>query len=123
MDAFEYAAPKTTTEAVKLLPSEWGHTDILAGGTDLISGLKDGITSPKRLVSLKHVKDLREISYKPGPGLRIGAMSTLQELIDHPAVRSHFPVLIAAAETVGSEQLRNMGTVGGGLLQRPRCWY
>ena len=123
MDAFEYAAPKTTTEAVKLLPSEWGHTDILAGGTDLISGLKDGITSPKRLVSLKHVKDLREISYKPGPGLRIGAMATLQELIDHPAVRSHFPVLIEAAESVRSEQLRNMGTVGGGLLQRPRCWY
>ncbi|MGH9431043.1 MAG: FAD binding domain-containing protein [Terriglobia bacterium] len=123
MEAFEYAAPKTTKEAIKLLDPEWGHTAILAGGTDLISGMKDGVMNPKRLVSLKHVKELREISYKPTSGLRVGAMATLQELIDHPAVKRDFPVLIQAAENVRSEQLRNMGTVGGELLQRPRCWY
>jgi xanthine dehydrogenase YagS FAD-binding subunit len=123
MEAFEYAAPKSTRDALKLLGSEWGDTAVLAGGTDLISGMKDGIMSPKRLVSLKHVNELQEISYKSGSGLHIGAMATLQELVDHPGVKSNFPVLIDAAEAVRSEQLRNMGSVGGELLQRPRCWY
>ena len=122
MQAFEYASPTTKEEAVKLLSDEWGKTEVLAGGTDLISAMKDFAVTPGRVVSLKHVDELRGI--KAGPsGLRIGAVATLQELIDSTDVRSHYPALVTAAEGVSSQQIRAMGTVGGDLLQRPRCWY
>ncbi len=123
MQAFEYASPISEKEAVKLLANEWGQTDVLAGGTDLISLMKDYISTPSRVVSLKHIKELRGIEYKPATGLRLGAMVTLQELIDSPQVRQHYPALVEAAEGVSSQQIRAMGTVGGDLVQRPRCWY
>src|SRR5437016_11897244 len=123
MQAFEYANPKTTDEAVKLLASDWGQTEVLAGGTDLVSMMKDYVSAPNRVVSLKDVKELRGIEYKSGSGLRLGATATLQELIDSADVKRHYPALLEAAEGVRSQQVRAMGTVGGDLLQRPRCWY
>ncbi len=123
MRAFEYASPQTREQAVKLLGDQWGETEVMAGGTDLISLMKDYIVSPKRVVSLKHVVGLRAIEHKSGEGLRVGAMATFQELIDHAGARQDFPALVAAAEGVTSPQIRSMGTVGGDLLQRPRCWY
>lgn len=123
MEAFEYAAPKTLQEAVGMLASQWGETEVLAGGTDLVSAMKDYVTTPKRLVSLKELKDLRSVTFSTSAGLRIGALSTVQELLDHKAAQSNYPGLIQAAEGIRSEQLRHMGTVGGELLQRPRCWY
>jgi xanthine dehydrogenase YagS FAD-binding subunit len=123
MQAFEYAAPKTLNEAVGLLASKWGETEILAGGTDLVSAMKDQLTTPKRVVSLKHVAGLGGVTFSLQSGLRIGALATLQELLDSKAVRANYAGLFQAAEGVRSEQLRAMGTVGGELLQRPRCWY
>ncbi len=123
MQAFEYANPKTTEEAVKLLASDWGQTEVLGGGTDLVSLMKDYISTPNRVVSLKDIKELRGIEYKSGSGLRLGATATLQELIDSPEVKRSYPALVEAAEGVSSQQIRAMGTVGGDLLQRPRCWY
>ena len=122
MQAFEYASPTTKEEVVKLLAEEWGKTEVMAGGSDLISAMKDYVATPGRVVSLKHVAELRGV--KSGPsGLRIGAMVTLQELIDSADVRGHYPALLQAAEGVTSPQIRAMGTVGGDLCQRPRCWY
>jgi xanthine dehydrogenase YagS FAD-binding subunit len=123
MQAFEYASPATTEEAARLLADTWGETEVLAGGTDLVSLMKDYVTSPKRLVSLKHIKELRGIEFKSGEGLRLGAMTTLEELLDHAEVRRNYPALVEAAEGVSSPQIRSMGTVGGDLCQRPRCWY
>jgi len=123
MQAFEYASPKSPKEAVGLLASEWGQTEVLAGGTDLLSLMKDGISTPKRLVSLKHIKELKGIEFKPSSGLRLGAMVTIEELLDSAVVQQHYPGLIQAAEGVSSPQIRNVGTVGGDLCQRPRCWY
>jgi xanthine dehydrogenase YagS FAD-binding subunit len=123
MEAFEYAKPTTTEEAVKLLANNWGETEVLAGGTDLLSLMKDYASSPKRLVSLSGIPALKGISAKPGGGIRIGAMTTLQDLIASPAVRRQYPALITAAEGVRSPQIHSVGTVGGDLLQRPRCWY
>lgn len=122
MQAFEYANPKTTAEAIKLLGTDRGSAEVLAGGTDLISLMKDYLVTPKRVVSLKQVKELRGITFKP-TGLRIGATATVQELIDSPDVKHNYPALAEAAEGIHSQQIRAMGTVGGGLLQRPRCWY
>ena len=123
MQAFEYASPTSKEAAVKLLASEWGETEVLAGGTDLLSLMKDQGSTPKRVVSLAAVKELKAIEYNPSTGLRLGALVTLRELLDSAEVRKPYPALIEAAEGVRSPQLHSMGTVGGDLLQRPRCWY
>jgi xanthine dehydrogenase YagS FAD-binding subunit len=123
MNPFEYARPATVKEALGLLGTEWGRSEVLAGGTDLLSLMKDAVANPERVVSLQGIKELRGIELKPGSGLRLGAMTTLQELIDHSAVGREYPALVQAASGVTSPQIRSMGTVGGDLLQRPRCWY
>lgn len=123
MQAFEYASPTTEKEAVGSLANAWGQTEILAGGTDLLSLMKDYVATPRRVVSLKRIEGLRGLEFKTGTGLRLGAMVTLQELIDRSEVRRNYPALVTAAEGVSSQQIRAMGTVGGDLLQRPRCWY
>ena len=122
MKSFEYAAPKSVKEAAQLLGDKWGETEILAGGTDLVTSLKQGISEPKRVVSLRNVSELKGIEIE-AKGVRIGAMTTLAELAEDKNVREHFPSLVRAAEGVGSPQLMSVGTVGGDLCQRPRCWY
>ncbi|MCL5744938.1 MAG: xanthine dehydrogenase family protein subunit M [Acidobacteria bacterium] len=122
MDAFEYANPTTVRDAVALLGTSWGEADVLAGGTDLLSLMKEYIHRPKRVVNIKNIKELGGIR-KTSAGLRIGAAVTLDELTEDPETRRSFPSLLAAAHGVASPQIRNMGTVGGDLCQRPRCWY
>jgi xanthine dehydrogenase YagS FAD-binding subunit len=122
MKSFEYSAPKTVKEATALLSDNWGETEILAGGTDLVTSLKQELTSPKRVVSLKNVSDLRGIK-ADSKTLRIGAMTTLGELAANKDVQKHFPALVTAARNVSSPQILAHGTVGGDLCQRPRCWF
>jgi xanthine dehydrogenase YagS FAD-binding subunit len=122
MHPFEYANPSTTQEAVGLLGSRWGEADVLAGGTDLISLMKEHLATPNRLVNIKNIKELGGI-HDSKAGLRIGATVTLDELMESADVRKNFPALTQAAQGVTSPQIRNMGTVGGDLCQRPRCWY
>lgn len=121
MQAFEYAEPKTLKEALGLLSSRWGETEILAGGTDLLSLMKNYVATPKRVVNLKSIAELRGVTETP-EGLRIGALTTVQELLEDRRL-AHFPALTAAAQGITSPQIRNMGTVSGDLCQRPRCWY
>lgn len=123
MEAFEYASPKTVQDAVRLLGSSWGGTEIMAGGTDLISAMKDRVTLPKRVVSLKKVKGLDHIEFNSRSGLRIGALATIRQLLDDGNARQHYPGLVQAADGIRGEQMRHMGTIGGELLQRPRDWY
>ena len=106
-----------------MLADTWGKTEVLAGGTDLLSLMKDYVTTPSRVVSLQAVKELRGITFKPKTGLRLGATATLAELIENAEVRRQYPALVEAAEGVRSPQILSMGTVGGDLCQRPRCWY
>jgi xanthine dehydrogenase YagS FAD-binding subunit len=122
MNAFEYAAPKSLKEATSLLGSTWGETEILAGGTDLVTSLKQGITAPKRVVSLRNIKDLRGID-DGRRGLRIGSMTTLGEIAEDKMVKEVFPALVTAINGIGSAQIVSTGTLGGDLCQRPRCWY
>jgi xanthine dehydrogenase YagS FAD-binding subunit len=123
MQDFEYASPTTLQAAIHLLAEAKGEAAVLAGGTDLLSLMKDGIASPVRLVDLQKLKELRRIEFRPESGLRLGALVTLDELIDNAQVREHYPALIQAAQGVSSPQIRSVGTVGGDLCQRPRCWY
>jgi len=123
MHGFEYASPTTREQAVKLLGEDWNEAQILAGGTDLLALMKDEVISPKRLVNIKDIADLKGISFAPKSGLRIGASATIQQLIDSPDVRKHYPAIMQAAEGISSPQIRSMGTAAGDLCQRPRCWY
>lgn len=122
MKNFEYANPTSVQDAVALLSSAWGETEILAGGTDLLTSLKQNITEPGRLVSLSKVAGLDSIKESAG-ALHIGAMTTLTDLAWDAKVKKSFPSLVTAAEGVRSAQIMNRGTVGGDLCQRPRCWY
>jgi len=116
MERFEYASPLTVKDATALLGATWNDAQVLAGGTDLISMMKDFVASPKRVVNIKGISELRGIS-KTATGVRF------DDLASHQLIRSEFPSLITAALGVASPQIRNMGTVGGDLCQRPRCWY
>jgi len=122
MQAFAYSNPTTVQEAVGLLGSQWGEVDVLAGGTDQITLMKEYLHTPKRVVNIKNIKELGGISKAAG-GVRIGAAVTLEELVNNSEIKQLFPSLRQAAEGVSSPQIRNMGTVGGDLCQRPRCWY
>ena len=123
MQAFEYARPKTREDVVRLLGEEPGSAAILAGGTDLLSLMKDRIRTPQRLVSLRDVEELRGVTYDGGTGLRIGAMTSLADLAEHPSLHESYPSLFHAIRGIHGQQIQNMGTVGGELLQWPRCWY
>jgi xanthine dehydrogenase YagS FAD-binding subunit len=122
MKSFEYAAPATIGDAAALLADSWGKTEVLAGGTDLLTCLKQNLTAPDRVVSLKNVRELKGIS-KQGNALRIGSTTTLSELLEDATVRERFPALVTAAEAVSGPQILSVGTVGGDLCQRPRCWF
>jgi xanthine dehydrogenase YagS FAD-binding subunit len=122
MQAFEYSNPATLREAVGMLGARWGEVDVLAGGTDLLSLMKEYIETPRRVVNIKNIKELGGIK-KHGTELRIGATVTLDDLERNPDIRRFYPALAQAAQGVSSPQIRNMGTVGGDICQRPRCWY
>lgn len=94
----------------------------LAGGTDLLPLIKEGIAVPQRLVNLKQAEELRYLR-TDATGLRIGALTTLNELAHHPDVQRDYMALAQAASAAASPQLRNMATLGGNLLQQVRCWY
>ncbi len=121
MQNFEYANPTTKEQAVALLGNQWGETEVIAGGTDLLSLMKDFLVTPKRVVNIKNIAELRGITFNRAGGARIGALTSLEELIDR--LGKNLPALTQAAKEITSPQIRNMGTVGGDLCQRPRCWY
>lgn len=123
MEKFAYASPKTLKEAVGLLSADWGATSVLAGGTDLISSMKEGLVAPKLVINLKAIPELHGIRPVTGGGVTIGATTTLDDIAESALLRKSFPSLHAAAIGITSPQIRNMGTVGGDLCQRPRCWY
>jgi len=122
MQSFAYANPATLQEAVALLSARWGDSDVLAGGTDLLSLMKEHLHTPKRVVNIKNLKDLEGIS-KTAAALRIGALVTMDELAKNVDVKAAAKSLADAAAAIPSPQIRHMGTVGGDLCQRPRCWY
>jgi xanthine dehydrogenase YagS FAD-binding subunit len=123
MQNFEYASPTTLQAAIHLLAEAKGDSAVLAGGTDLLSLLKEGVAKPVRVVDLQKVKELKHIESRSGTGLRLGALVTFDELIENAEVQKNYPALVQAARGVSSPQVRSMGTVGGDLCQRPRCWY
>ena len=129
MKAFEWVNASNVSEAVQLLASAPAPRDMddaprpIAGGQDLLTTMKDYSTRPTRVVNLKTIRGLNRIQDNARQGLTIGALVTLSQLEENPVVRASFPGLAEAAHSIATPQIRNLGTVGGNLCQRPRCWY
>ncbi len=121
LPSFGYARPQNLADALKALekPGARAH----AGGTDLLGCLRDGVFEASTLVSLSGLAELRGVSPTKEGGLRIGALTTLAEVARHPVVAATYPALAQGAAAAASPQLRNQGTLGGNVCQRPRCWY
>ena len=120
MKSFAYVKAGGEKQVVAALAGP-GRSLPLAGGMDLLGLMKDYVVQPDRLVSLKELD--ATISKGPGGGLRIGCAVTLADLAANADARRMYPAFIEAAAEVGTPQIRNAGTVGGNLNQRPRCWY
>jgi xanthine dehydrogenase YagS FAD-binding subunit len=121
--AFEYASPTGLRQAVALLAEAPERTALLAGGTDLLALMKDDVVPAERVVSLKGVEELHGVRASDDGGLRIGGAVTLADLAAHPEVSRRYPALARAAGYAAGPQIRHLGTIGGNLCQRPRCWY
>jgi xanthine dehydrogenase YagS FAD-binding subunit len=124
MDNFSYSRPATLRDAAAQVGKEkdFGKVALMAGGTDLLGEMKDNLIAPERLVHIRHLKELNGIR-TVSTGLRIGAATLLADIVESPVVQEKTPLLAMAAGKVGTPQIRNMGTIGGNLCQRPRCWY
>ncbi len=118
---FGYVRPKNLSDALRQLAAPGAR--VQAGGTDLLGCLRDGVFTADMVVSLSGVPDLRGIRRALDGGLVIGAMTTLSEVAAHPDIVERYPTLAQGAAAAASPQLRNQGTIGGNICQRPRCWY
>jgi xanthine dehydrogenase YagS FAD-binding subunit len=119
MNPFEYERATATQDAVNAVAR---GAKFLAGGTNLLDLMKDGVEQPKILIDINHLP-LDKIEELPGGGLRLGACARNTDTADHPLVRQRYPLLAQAILAGASQQLRNKATNGGNLLQRTRCYY
>jgi len=125
MKTFTNTNPNSLDQAVSLVQQARtnGQTaSLVGGGSDLLALVKDFIVKPDVLVNLKTIKGLDQVVPEAG-GVHIGGLITLDALGSHPVIRSQYTVLAEAAETVATPQIRNVGTLGGNVCQRPWCWY
>jgi carbon-monoxide dehydrogenase medium subunit len=114
MRSFELVEPKSLKEACAILAND-GEIKAVAGGTALLTLIKQGLLRPKSLVNLKKVCDASSIEYDPARGLRIGALATIDEIESSPLAQRHFPALATACHVVANIRIRNMATIGGNL--------
>ncbi len=121
MKPFAYVNATNEREAAGALTTTRGRVMPIAGGMDLLALMKDYIAQPDQLVNVKALDST--IAAGAGGALKIGAAVRLADVAEHPQVLRDYPALAQAAAHVGTPQIRNSGTVGGNLAQRPRCWY
>ncbi len=129
MKNFTYYRPTSVEQAVGLLDDKWGTSELLAGGTDLLDLQKEYVAQPDKVVSLGGIQNISGIAVLQNAntgeigGVSIGAAAKLSEIAEHEVLRRQYSALADAASQVGGPQIRNMGTLGGNLCQRNRCWY
>jgi 4-hydroxybenzoyl-CoA reductase subunit beta len=120
---FELHSPATLCDAAVLLAQANGEAEILAGGTDLVPGMKQGTVRPTTVVWLGKIPELTQISFTKDRGATIGAMCTLSEIEQHKDIQQYYPSLIQAVRSIASLQIRNRATIGGNLCLDTRCFY
>jgi len=112
--AFDHVCPTSVDEAVSILTLHRGETKVLAGGTDLLNLMRDGKISPKLIVSMKNIREFRDITGHDG-GVSIGAFCTLEDIAKSERIRDRYPILSDAIQQMGSFQVRSRGTIGGNI--------
>ena len=122
MQPFRHLTPATAEEAIHSLATSAGKPRLLAGGTTLIDLMKLQVEQPDLLIDITRIPDLREIRTE-GDTLIFGALVHMSDVADHPVIKRDYPILSEALWRGASQQLRNMATLGGNLLQRTRCAY
>lgn len=115
MHPFDYFTPTTLSEALGLLAEHNGSAAVIAGGTDLLLGMKAGSQKPGAVVNIKRLPDLKGIKYNKEEGLKLGTLTTLRELARSPIIGEHYSVLAQTSHLMASEQIRSLATVGGNL--------
>ncbi|MBU2824644.1 xanthine dehydrogenase family protein subunit M, partial [Acidithiobacillus ferrooxidans] len=137
MEAFQWQQARSPGEAAALVTQTMAEAMLTlqntpiaqqailvkAGGVDMLDLMKEGLVNPLRLVDISRLAELQGISRGSDGGLRIGALTTLAQIAAHPGLRQSHAALAQAAAMAASPQIRNRATLGGNLLQRPRCWY
>jgi xanthine dehydrogenase YagS FAD-binding subunit len=124
MRPFAYTSAQNVDEVIDLLATaQNGGIRPLAGGTDLLTLMKADIVEPCQLVDVKRLDELPGGIEETSRGVMIGALTTLAEIEQSDLLQRRYPLLAEAAGLAATPQLRNMATIGGNLLQRPRCWY
>ncbi|PYV25311.1 MAG: 4-hydroxybenzoyl-CoA reductase subunit beta [Acidobacteria bacterium] len=123
LPAFKVLRPRTLDAVIETLGRYGGDVQMVAGGTDLIPSMRQGLFAPQVLLDLKGIRNLDFIRFDPEQGLGIGALARISALVDSPLLARRFPVLHEAAKTIASPLLRNMGTLGGNLCLDTRCLY
>lgn len=118
---FEYHSPRTVPETLELLARYDGKALVLAGGTDIVPKLEKGTLHLDAVISLRHLSELRGIDFDATSGLTIGATARIAEVLDHSAVRRHYPDLVEALSQLATVQVRNMGTIAGNLCNASPC--
>jgi xanthine dehydrogenase YagS FAD-binding subunit len=122
MNRFEFARATSVAEAFDLTAAKPGSV-WKAGGIDLLDHLKEHLLEPPRVVDVKSISGLDGISAEPDGSLRIGPFATMARIASHSGIRNTHAGLAHACGEAASPQIRNVATIGGNLLQRPRCWY
>jgi xanthine dehydrogenase YagS FAD-binding subunit len=122
MNRFELARATSPAQARELLAEKAGSV-FKAGGIDLVDHLKEHLLEPPRIVDLKTIPGLDRITASGDGSLRIGTLVTLAKVAAHPTIQKTHPALARACGEAASPQVRNVATIGGNVLQRPRCWY
>lgn len=122
MKNFQYGKPTSLEQVTSFLARGNANVFVMAGGTDLLGEIKEGLIEPDIVIDLKAVPGLAYIK-KEKDAVAIGALTAVADLAEDPMIQQDYRVLYEAAKVIASPQLRNMGTVGGNLCQRPRCWY
>ena len=113
---FEYVSPKSLPEACALLVQHGDSAKVLAGGSDLLVKMKDGLMKPAYLISLKNLDGLKAIRYQIGTGVIIGARATHNEVMNNSILQGKYRSVCEAAHSMAADQIRNIGTVGGNLV-------
>ncbi len=122
MRPFTLVRAQSVSNACELLASGDGHTRLIAGGTDLLGEIKEGVVQPQTLVGVDGVPELHEYGITRC-GLSLGALTPIVRIERDPEIAKRYPALVQAAASIATPQIRNVGTLGGNLCQRPRCWY
>lgn len=122
-DAFRQATKPAADLSVATRRQSNNGAVIKAGGIDLLDLMKEGVIDASRLVNIRSIESLHGAGFEKQRGMTIGPLMTLTEIAEHKEIRSKYRALSDAADHIATPNIRNAATIGGNLLQRPRCWY